>query len=736
MSTEKVLRSEQTDYLGESQNCKQEVAAQSDSPCENDKFINNRFSKLEGNGAKQGHINGSCQSQGEKGVTDDSVCKNKGEHTQHHAKGMETAIGHLYAGKHDGMGHFEWQEEISQDLKQPVENDKTARKALLVRNTTVYNDSERVTSIHSIVVQSPLLKEILDKVLKNYPGVTVDLSRLEFQGKLEPLIHRLPTLQDAITRLGNQTEVERISKSHAELLRDLLIEEYGSMIKTTEEMKGKRVMSFDHLWTLFEPGTIVFAKQDGRELAMELIEARYARNANGVPHFWLQCMSIDWDGVHFGSNETNFSVATYVGVHSITTLEVYPIEFHSEGEAVRARLIGRGTKIENLTGRHYVAYKGHAWRERGFGKKDMYNVDGRIMIDTEGWNRFNPAQTVSVTPLSQKGSATTSCLTVGESKVQLGDGCDISMPIDGPFADAGDAAKRVPLTTEQKLICSPTLRGYSLENKLWLNFDVDCVEAIEWQTDTFDRLVLSEQQKRLILTLTQSQRRHRNNFDDIIEGKGKGMIILLYGPPGVGKTLTSESVAEEMRVPLYTLSAQDIVHDPQDTESRLRDILQMCSQWDAVLVLDEADVFLERRAPSQNERNNLLSILLRVFEYYQGIMFLTTNRIETFDPAFQSRIHISLEYPDLTRDSRSKVWRGFLDASFPGHTISDTDITKLSNKAQNGRQIKNTLKSAGLLACGWGEKLNLTHIECIMKNMQNLEDEMQGRGTDSKTMYN
>jgi hypothetical protein len=735
MSTEKVLRSEQTDYLGESQNCKQEDAARSDSPCENDKFINNRFSKLEGNGAKQGHIYGSCQSQGEKGVTDDSVRKNKGEHTQHHAKGMETAIGHLYAGKHDAMGHFEWQEKISQDLKQPVENDETARKALLVRNTTVHNDSERVTSIHSIVVQSPPLKEILNEVLENYPGVTVDLSRLEFQGKLEPLIHRLPNLQDVITRLGNQTEVERISKSHAELLRDLLIEEYGSMIETTEEMKGKRVMSFDHLWTLFEPGTIVCAKQDGRELAMELIEARYARNANGVPHFWLQCMYIDWNGVHFGSNEINFSVATYDGVHSITTLEVYPIEFHSEGEAVRARLIGRGTKIENLTGRHYVAYKGHAWRERGFGKKDMYNVDGRIMIDTEGWNRFNPAQKVSVTLLSQKGSATTSCLTVGESKFQLVDGCDISMPIDGPVADAGDAAKRVPLTTEQKLICSPTLRGYSLENKLWLNFDVDCVEAIEWQTNTLDRLVLPEQQKRLILTLTQSQRKYRNSFDDIIEGKGKGMIVLLYGPPGVGKTLTSESVAEEMRVPLYTLSAQDIVHDPQDTERRLRDILQMCSQWDAVLVLDEADVFLERRAP-QNERNNVVSILLRVFEYYQGIMFLTTNRIENFDPAFQSRIHVSLKYSDLTLESRSKVWRGFLDASFPGHTISDTEIMKLSDRAQNGRQIKNILKSAGLLACYSKEKLNLKHINDIRENLQNLDDEVQGRGTDSKTMYN
>jgi SpoVK/Ycf46/Vps4 family AAA+-type ATPase len=185
------------------------------------------------------------------------------------------------------------------------------------------------------------------------------------------------------------------------------------------------------------------------------------------------------------------------------------------------------------------------------------------------------------------------------------------MPLDGHFADEDEAAKRQPLTTEQKLICTPLLRGYSLRNKMWLNFFVNCVKEIKWQNDAFDRLVLPENQKELILGFTQSQQEHRAEFDDVIEGKGRGMIILLCGPPGVGKTLTAESVAEEMKVPLYMMSAGDLGLDPRRIETKLHDILAMCTRWHSVLLLDEADVFLEERSLHELERNKLVSIFLR-----------------------------------------------------------------------------------------------------------------------------
>lgn len=204
---------------------------------------------------------------------------------------------------------------------------------------------------------------------------------------------------------------------------------------------------------------------------------------------------------------------------------------------------------------------------------------------------------------------------------------DGGMPMDGRFADEDDEATQLtPLSAEQKLICTPLLRGYSLKNKMWLNFFVNCVEDIEWQKDAFDRLVLPKNQKELILGFTESQRKNRDTFDDVIEGKGRGMIILLCGPPGVGKTLTSEAVAEEMKVPLYLMSAGDLGFDPRHVETKLQDILEMCSRWNAVLLLDEADVFLEQRSLHELERNKLVSIFLRVLEYYEGMCPLRAPR--------------------------------------------------------------------------------------------------------------
>jgi hypothetical protein len=185
----------------------------------------------------------------------------------------------------------------------------------------------------------------------------------------------------------------------------------------------------------------------------------------------------------------------------------------------------------------------------------------QIIIDTYGWNRFEPSHPIFVTPLNQKESKPTPVhgwgdeADEGEENEIVEDDYeedDSGMPLDGAFADEDDAAKQPPLTTEQKLICTPLLRGYSLKNKLWLNFFVNCVNDIEWQKDAFDRLVLPKNQKELILGFTESQRKYRESFDDVIEGKGRGMIILLCGPPGVGKTLTAESMAEEMKIPMYS----------------------------------------------------------------------------------------------------------------------------------------------------------------------------------------
>ncbi|KAH8726153.1 P-loop containing nucleoside triphosphate hydrolase protein [Phaeosphaeriaceae sp. PMI808] len=688
------------------------------------------------NGVKHVTLNGKADVNGTNGetTTPDSVVEE-----QTYKPGMKTGLKELYSGKEDKKGRFQWQTKIPDDVGEAVENDKTAKWALLVRNVKVYNDPRRVLSIHSIVVQSPLLKKLLATVLKGYPGVTVGLNRLEFSGKFEPLIHRWSELEEAIRKLGDDTEDKRTTKAHAILLQDVLVKEFKSMIDTSQDMKSKRVMTYEHLWTLFQPGATVFARQDGQETAMTLVDTRYGQDAKGIPCFWLTCKYVDWDGGKFGTNKINLSISQYTGTRTISSLRLYPLEYHHEAAVLRERLLARGAKAEELAGPHYRAYQGVAWKHNPFGSKDKYNVKGRIVIDTYGWNRFNPTSSIFVAPFNQKDPALLGSRDNGhydggygsESREEDEDSYqdefedDSGMPMDGAFADEEDAAKHTPLTTEQKLICTPMLRGYSLKNKLWLNFFVNCVKDIEWQKDAFDRLVLPKNQKELILGFTESQRKYRDTFDDVIEGKGRGMIILLCGPPGVGKTLTAESMAEEMKIPLYMMSAGDLGFDPRKVETKLQDILEMCSRWNAILLLDEADVFLEQRSLHELERNKLVSIFLRVLEYYEGTMFLTTNRVQTFDPAFQSRIHISLDYQELSIESRKTVWKNFLDSSSQEHTVDEKQLKELACMNVNGRQIKNILKIARLLASRKSESLSHNHIITTLDVTQHLHNETQ-----------
>ena len=128
----------------------------------------------------------------------------------------------------------------------------------------------------------------------------------------------------------------------------------------------------------------------------------------------------------------------------------------------------------------------------------------------------------------------------------------------------------------------------------------------------------------------------------------------------MGKTLTAEGISEFLQKPLYMVGAGELGTDSRTLETQLSRILDIAHVWGAVLLLDEADIFLERRSVHDLQRNALVSIFLRLLEYFQGILFLTTNRVETFDEAFQSRIHIALRYNDLDKKARRVIWKTFL----------------------------------------------------------------------------
>jgi SpoVK/Ycf46/Vps4 family AAA+-type ATPase len=140
-------------------------------------------------------------------------------------------------------------------------------------------------------------------------------------------------------------------------------------------------------------------------------------------------------------------------------------------------------------------------------------------------------------------------------------------------------------------------------------------------------------------------------------------------------------------------------------EKRLSDVLELCASWNALILLDEADVFLETRSSSDIVRNAMVCVMLRLLEYHPGILFLTTNRVRHFDPAFESRVTIALKYDSLSAAARVQVWKNLLHrVSVP--VDSDINYDVLSQHELNGRQIKNSVRLAASLAKERGSPVN------------------------------
>lgn len=292
----------------------------------------------------------------------------------------------------------------------------------------------------------------------------------------------------------------------------------------------------------------------------------------------------------WGTTKLNLRVYPFAGTRKIQHLNTFPFKYHPERETLRASLLERADKVESYAGSHYKAYHGIAYNHDSMGNKVKHNVKDRIMIDTYGWNKFQPNRAVIVQPLVKDVGQQQNGVNGHHHHEHDGDedeedcddddydpaedDCGGGMPIDGRIEEETKTGDLPPLTEEQKMICTPLLRGYALKAKEWLNFFVNAVQDITFNERAFDSLVLPSNQKELILGFTESQRQNQG-FDDVIEGKGKGIIILLCGPPGVGKTLTAESTSERMKAPLYMMSSGDLGLDPRNIENKLNMILEM-----------------------------------------------------------------------------------------------------------------------------------------------------------------
>ncbi|KAF9639188.1 hypothetical protein BFW01_g10085 [Lasiodiplodia theobromae] len=375
------------------------------------------------------------------------------------------------------------------------------------------------------------------------------------------------------------------------------------------------------------------------------------------------------------------------GPVDISSLPFYPLGY-AEPEIDR-KLRRRGETFWKLRKPIYVTYSGLNMRG------DFAYDRARFLVDSITWKRSQQGAPVL------KGD-------VWNPSIAEPDELDEDLMLQSDLPSA-----------EFPYLVPENITGFNMQDKKWVDLQVDNIFEVEWDKRSFDNLAIAEENKKIVKALVLNKI-ERDKATDIVPGKGNGLVILLHGGPGTGKTLTAESVADLAEKPLYRVTCGDIGTEPRKVEEYLENVFFLGKLWDCVVLLDEADVFLEQRSLSDLPRNALVSVFLRTLEYYDGILILTSNRVGTFDEAFKSRIQLALHYDSLNGEQRKHIWYTFIKRLEElDEPIEAMDIYKnmetLAAKHMNGRQIRNAITTARQLALFEGNKLNFRHLQESIK---------------------
>ncbi|KAF5722927.1 Fidgetin 1 [Fusarium mundagurra] len=574
----------------------------------------------------------------------------------------------------------------------------------------------------SFTIQSPPMRAAISTVLDKYQDLDLDVEKWTFKPPFMPLVHRWDRLLSLCEAKDEEHEPEAVAQL-LEFLTPILAPKVDALVKTR---KTGNVM-FDDLWQIFAPHEFVITKFYGVEAVCRVTKYELVKQSPPMPSYWeIHMEYLDWNGNRCGYANTMIIIPEFTAYRRVTSLPAYPLSFHNSSSKIREQMIERGRKFEALRGYHFQTCSGSKILLPP-GKSEERPVSGRVIVDAHAYYMTNDIVKPDLAPLveedqvGQKKSDEAKKSDKKKSKAHQCDwGCDVechvredddsddsdtpqkNTPVEGnaemtvkaPNDTTGRSENLEPLTDDMCLVATPWLKGFDLKTKDWARFYVDDLTPVVWNDTAFNHLVLPGTEKQLAWEFVENKTL-ANSFDDFIQDK----------------------VAEKARVPLYSMSAGDLGTVPKEVELALERALTLCGLWNAMLLLDEADVFLGARTDSDLARNELIAVFLTKLEYYTGVCFLTTNRTASIDTAFQSRVDLFLPYKDLTFEARKKVWQNFINRA--GGTqveIADEDMNKLAEMKLNGREIKNLIKSAHLLGLKSGGVIQADRLMMLAQN--------------------
>ncbi|KAH7150680.1 hypothetical protein DER46DRAFT_628650 [Fusarium sp. MPI-SDFR-AT-0072] len=394
-----------------------------------------------------------------------------------------------------------------------------------------------------IDVKSTVLRDVLREGCRDFRGVSLagDTPSIE-QNIVFHIRSFLRYRRDTVV-----AEQDAMSHSHLNLFVDYIETEFQSI-------DGEL------------PNEMVFATCPGTD-SPRCVLHNYCEERgemDGSKFMRLDTRFLGTDEKIFGESTNRIKIPHFPGARRIDFLPAYPLPYHQNYDEMFRELVENGRRFISLHGSHHLQYQEFPFFFDDEVESVKRHVDGRIMVDPVGFREHNPGHpqpTVrNVNPRQE---------------------------ISGPSNWTGSF---------NFLICGSTVPGFCLGSKKFLEFAVANISDITWMPSSYDDVKIPDAQKKAIWALTHTyfSGDTENGLEDIVQGKGRGINFLLYGPPGVENILTNT--------------------------------FKIAGRWKAILLLDEADVFVSQRSDNP-QVNALVSVFLRELERFDGIMFLTTNRV-------------------------------------------------------------------------------------------------------------
>jgi hypothetical protein len=543
-----------------------------------------------------------------------------------------------------------------------------------------------------MTISSPHILKAFREVVGSYPTLPVDFTQpFDMEAPFYVLHHYWDELDAYRLELS-----EEEARSHLDVLLDYMHKGLGKERQVMQAMLAKQQINFEYFWCLYRPGDLIVTYLKGHPWLMETTRTFYEDDPKCGKFLRVEAVHADYDGTNVGDSKYSFkmtqrSIFGQANPVDIKGLPVYPWKFVNASDELERSIISRGEifiQLQGISIKHYTGLADHLknappsyWHPEmdEFDPVWMpYTESGRVIIDRKTFqeDHYNGTQ----------------------------------------------CAKKIDLTDRDRLLCPPFVYGFSVSRKEWCRFYIDSISDTTWKTDAFKSLILPQKQLNIINALVSSHR-FPDDARNESEQKGKGLVALLHGPPGSGKTLTAECAAEETQRALFSTSMSELnrYNDAYWFELELKKVLRLATIWKAVVLFDEADVFLEARGDKTSTgdaaaRNALVAVFLRHLEYFSGIVFLTTNRIHVFDAAMKSRVHLALGYSAPDTDSRRLIWAhtfSNLPEEERGNEL-DAAVEGLSQTTLNGREISNIVTTARTLARFEKVPLNRAHIENVL----------------------